>query len=152
MKFDIAIIGFGVIGTESLFKLTQKHYQKKELRIVVVEKYIKKIPGGIAYNKINSKFGFFNNPLRLSNIEFIKWIKKKENIENLVKFIKENKDYNLNTWLLNNRNFENKEIEKFDEIYLPRLFYSFFLEEKIIKILKNISKKNYYQILPRRTN
>ena len=60
---------------------------------------------------------------------------------NLVKFIKENKDYNLNTWLLNNRNFENKEIEKFDEIYLPRLFYSFFLEEKIIKILKNISKK-----------
>jgi hypothetical protein len=141
MQFDVAIIGFGVIGTESLFKLTQRHNQKKILRIAIIEKDIKKVPGGIAYNKLDSKFGFFNNPLRLSNIEFINWIKKKKNIENLIKFIHENKDYNLNNWLKSNKNFKNKKIENFDEIYFPRLFYSFFLEEKIKKILNNISKK-----------
>ena len=84
---------------------------------------------------------FFNNPLRLSSIEFIRWIKKKQNINKLCTFIKENKDFNLEGWLLKNKNFEKKNIQKFDEIYLPRLTYSFFLEEKIKNIMKFIKNK-----------
>jgi len=141
MKFDVAIIGLGVIGTESLFKLTENLNKKKRLRIAIIEKNIKKIPGGIAYNKKNSKFGFFNNPLRLSNLEFIKWVKKEKNIEKLINFINENKDFNLDNWLIKNKDFKNKKINKFSEIYLPRLTYSFFLEDKLKKIIKNISKK-----------
>ncbi len=77
MIFDIAIIGFGVIGTESLYKITKNLNKSDSIKIAIIERDISKIPGGIAYSKENSKFGFFNNPLRLSNLEFIRWIKKK---------------------------------------------------------------------------
>ena len=141
MNFDVTIIGFGVIGMESLFKLTQKLNKKRVFKIAIIEKDIKKVPGGVAYNKLDSKFGFFNNPLRLSSPEFIKWIKKEKNIDKLLKFINDNKDYNLDKWLINNKDFINKKINKFSEIYFPRLTYSFFLEEKLRKIIHNISKK-----------
>tara|TARA_B110001450_G_scaffold176879_1_gene165202 strand:+ start:736 stop:2289 length:1554 start_codon:yes stop_codon:yes gene_type:complete len=141
MIFDIAIIGFGVIGTESLYKIAKNLNKSATIKIAIIERDISKIPGGIAYNKENSKFGFFNNPLRLSSIEFIRWIKKKQNINKLCTFIKENKDFNLEGWLLKNKNFEKKNIQKFDEIYLPRLTYSFFLEEKIKNIMKFIKNK-----------
>ena len=139
MNFDIAIIGFGVIGTESLYKITSGLNLKKKIKIAIIEKDISHIPGGVAYSKNKSKYGFFNNPLRLSNGEFKRWIKKKKNIEKIIKFINDNKDYNLSSWLSNNINFKKKKI--LNEIYLPRLFYSFFLEEKIRRSIKNISKK-----------
>tara|TARA_B100000795_G_C22802903_1_gene442920 strand:- start:1690 stop:3243 length:1554 start_codon:yes stop_codon:yes gene_type:complete len=141
MIFDIAIIGFGVIGTESLYKITKNLNKSDSIKIAIIERDISKIPGGIAYSKENSKFGFFNNPLRLSNLEFIRWIKKKQNINKLCTFIKENKDFNLEGWLIKNKNFERKNIKKFDEIYLPRLTYSFFLEEKIKNIMKFTKNK-----------
>ena len=43
------------------------------------EKNLNNIPGGIAYSKISSKFGYFNNPLRLSHPSFINWIKIDKN-------------------------------------------------------------------------
>ncbi len=78
MNFDIAIIGFGVIGTESLYKITSGLNLKKKIKIAIIEKDISHIPGGVAYSKNKSKYGFFNNPLRLSNGEFKRWIKKKK--------------------------------------------------------------------------
>ena len=75
MNNHITILGFGVIGTEALSHLLKKKVKKK-LTISVIEKDFSNIPGGIAYSKIKSKYGFFNNPLRLSNVEFINWIKK----------------------------------------------------------------------------
>ena len=77
MNFNIIILGFGVIGTESLFEIVKK-YKKKNINIAVIEKNINNIPGGIAYSKLNSKYGFFNNPLRISNKEFIGWVKRKK--------------------------------------------------------------------------
>ena len=77
MNNHIVILGFGVIGTEALYQLLKKKIKKK-LLISIVERDFSNIPGGIAYSEIKSKYGFFNNPLRLSNIEFIKWIKKKK--------------------------------------------------------------------------
>ena len=59
MIFDIAIIGFGVIGTESLYKIAKNLNKSATIKIAIIERDISKIPGGIAYNKENSKFGFF---------------------------------------------------------------------------------------------
>ena len=58
MKYDLAIIGFGVIGVESLHKITEKINKSKQFNIAVIEKDLKNIPGGVAYSKLNSKFGF----------------------------------------------------------------------------------------------
>ena len=102
MKFDLTIVGFGVIGTESLHKLSQSIKKDKNFKIAIIEKDLNKIPGGIAYNQIDSKYGYFNNPLRLSNTEFIRWIKNRKNINKLILFIQNYKNYNLNTWLINN--------------------------------------------------
>ena len=141
MKYNILLLGFGVIGTEALSKIVEDYKGKKILNIVIVDKNINNIPGGIAYSKAYSKFGFFNNPLRLSNPEFIKWIKTKKNIIKIKNFIIKNKDFNLVSWLNKNKDFNNVRTNKFNEIYLPRLTYSFFLEEKIMNILKKIKKK-----------
>ena len=129
MKFDLTIVGFGVIGTESLHKLSQSIKKDKNFKIAIIEKDLNKIPGGIAYNQIDSKYGYFNNPLRLSNTEFIRWIKNRKNINKLILFIQNNKNYNLNTWLINNK-LLNLSVKKFDEIYFPRLTYSFFFTRK----------------------
>ncbi len=142
MQTNITIIGFGVIGTEALSKICERHKnkQKKILNIVIVEKNLRNIPGGEAYSEYQSKFGFFNNPLRISNLEFVKWLKKKENIKKLCN-IALNKKYNLKDWLKLNDFFCKKKINKFDELYVPRFFYSLFLQEKIFQSLKN-KKKN----------
>ena len=143
MKYNILLVGFGVIGVEALSKIVNDYKGKKKLRIIVVDKNIKNVPGGVAYSKQQSKFGFFNNPLRLSNPEFIKWIKKSKNIIKIKKFIYSKKDFNLSGWLKKNEAFNKKDTKKFDEIYLPRLTYSFFLEEKIVNLLKKVKKKRY---------
>mgnify|MGYP001281986675 CR=1 FL=1 len=141
MQTNITIIGFGVIGTEALSKICERHKnkQKKILNIVIVEKNLRNIPGGEAYSEYQSKFGFFNNPLRISNLEFVKWLKKKENIKKLCN-IALNKKYNLKDWLKLNDFFCKKKINKFDELYVPRFFYSLFLQEKIFQSLKNKKK------------
>ncbi len=143
MIFDIVIIGFGVIGTETLFQISKNLKKKQKVKIAIIEKDINNIPGGVAYSKKNSRFGFFNNPLRLAPPEFINWIKKEENIKKLIEFIKKNRNYRLNNWLFINKNFINRNIRKFDEIYFPRLTYSLFLEDKIKKIFNYSNKKNF---------
>ena len=84
MPFDFTIIGFGVIGVEMLhgikkYLLKKKQKNNKKIRIAIIEKNLKNIPGGVAYSQKNSKFGYFNNPLRLSHPEFIKWFNLNEN-------------------------------------------------------------------------
>ena len=101
MNFNIIILGFGVIGSEALFELI-KNSKYKNVNIAIIEKDIENIPGGVAYSKLNSRHGYFNNPLRISNPEFIKWIKNKKNIEKLLSFIKLNPSYDLNVWLSKN--------------------------------------------------
>ena len=105
MKYDLAIIGFGVIGVESLHKITEKINKSKQFNIAVIEKDLKNIPGGVAYSKLNSKFGFFNNPLRLSHPSFKSWINNKENIYKIINFINKNPSFRLKNWLsINNKN------------------------------------------------
>ena len=87
MKFDISIIGYGVIGVESLFELTDK-IKKTKLNIAIIDKDLNNIPGGVAYSKTKSKFGFFNNPLRLSHPSFKKWLRDKKNIVRIINLSK----------------------------------------------------------------
>ena len=146
MKFDISIIGYGVIGVESLYELTDKIKKKTKLNIAIIDKDLNNIPGGIAYSKAKSKFGFFNNPLRLSHPSFKQWLKDKKNIVRIINFIKNNYDYMLDEWLsLNIKNLTKKNIS--GEIYFPRLVYSFYLEDKIrdtIKLSKKIKLKLFF--------
>ena len=140
MKYDLAIIGFGVIGVESLHAIATKINKNKKINIAIIEKDIKNIPGGVAYSKLKSKFGFFNNPLRLSHPSFKSWIQNKKNIHKIINFIKKNPTYNLEKWLLTNiKNLLKKNIP--GETYFPRLVYSFYLEDKIFDFFKIKSKK-----------
>ncbi len=170
MLFDFAIIGFGVIGVETLHgikKALPKYIKRKKINIAIIEKNLNNIPGGVAYSKENSKFGYFNNPLRLSHPKFIKWFNLKSNRKLIINFLKKNINYNLYNWLKKNESNLNKKFNDYKEIYLPRLIYSFFLKDKIINFLKltkklnislkfykgnaiNLKKKNYYEIFPQK--
>ena len=125
----------------------KKINKKKKFKIIVIEKDIRNIPGGVAYSKKNSKFGFFNNPVRLSHPSFISWLNKKKNISRLTDFINNNPSYFLKKWLIDNYNNLIKK-KSLKEIYFPRLIYSFYLEDKIKDIVKIITKKkvliNFY--------
>ena len=102
MLFDFTIIGFGVIGTETLNGikkvLLKKQKQTKKIKIAIIEKNLNNIPGGVAYSRVNSKFGFFNNPLRLSHPDFIKWFNLKVNRKLLINFSMKNHSYGLKIW------------------------------------------------------
>ena len=170
MLFDFTIIGFGVIGVEMLHGikkhlLKKKQKNNKKIRIAIIERNLKNIPGGVAYSQENSKFGYFNNPLRLSHPEFIKWFNLTENKTKIIDFSKNNPSYNLKIWAKKNEYILKKKYDDYKEIYLPRLIYSFYLKEKILQFLEckkkmNISLKiyrgevnqiknnNFYKIFP----
>ncbi len=135
--YDLIIIGFGVIGSESLYAINKLHNNKNsKIRIAIIDKDLKNIPGGIAYSLEKSKYGFFNNPLRLSHPEFKKWINKPKNFKKCCKFLSDNPSYNLNDWLGKNKKISNNILE----MYFPRFFYSFYLSEKILKVIENKNK------------
>tara|TARA_B100000900_G_scaffold112160_1_gene93806 strand:- start:1107 stop:2657 length:1551 start_codon:yes stop_codon:yes gene_type:complete len=147
MLFDFTIVGFGVIGVETLHGikknlLKKKIRNKKKIRIAIIEKNLSNIPGGVAYSLENSKFGFFNNPLRLSHPEFIKWFNLVENKKKIINFSLTNTSFNLKKWAKKNQSILNQRYSEYKEIYLPRLIYSFYLEEKILQFLKYKKKMN----------
>jgi uncharacterized NAD(P)/FAD-binding protein YdhS len=162
MLFDFTIIGFGVIGAQTLLGikkllLNKKQKSVRKIRIAIIEKNLKNIPGGVAYSKVNSKFGYFNNPLRLSHPEFIKWFNLKDNRERLIDFSKNNPSYNLNVWIKKNESTLKMNYQNYKEIYLPRLIYSFYLKDEIKEFLNykkkmNISLKIYQGEVKKLTN
>ena len=94
MVFDLAIIGCGVIGVETLHEIRKtlsKNKKSKKIKIAIIEKNLDNIPGGVAYSVKNSKFGFFNNPLRLSHPDFIKWFNLYKNKKKILEFSKKKK-------------------------------------------------------------
>ena len=139
----LIISGFGVIGTEVFHQIIKKNKFKK-LHISVIEKKFSNFPGGVAYSKLNSRYGFFNNPLRLSNNEFKNWVKKIPNQRKLIKYFRDNKNLKLDKWLKKNVKKNTYEFLNLKEIYLPRSAYSIFLEEKFSQTLKILSKKKRF--------
>ena len=143
MLFDLTIIGFGVIAVETLHGIQKefKNKKRKVFKIAIVEKDLNNFLGGVAYSKSKSRYGYFNNPLRLSHPDFIKWINTNKNKKKIINFIKQNPKYNLNDWLGENEQKFIKNTKIYKEIYLPRLAYSFFLEDKLYSFLS--FKKKY---------
>ena len=144
MKLDLLFVGFGVITTETIANLSKIYVKKNQIKIGIVEKDLKNVPGGIAYSLNKSKYGYFNNPLRLSPNRFINWFKKKINKKKIINFVKSEKRDDLTNWYENYKKLilNNKSSK---ELYLPRFVYSFYLHDLINQFFflkkKNISIK-----------
>ena len=136
----LIISGFGVIGTEVFHQIIKRNKFKK-LHISIIEKDFSNFPGGVAYSKLKSRYGFFNNPLRLSNNEFKNWVKNISNQKKLIKYFKNNKNLNLENWINKNVKKNQYSFSNFKELYLPRSAYSIFLEDKFSQSLKILTKK-----------
>ena len=145
MEKHIIISGFGVIGTEVLDQLVKKN-KKDKLKISIIDKNFSNFPGGIAYSINNSKYGFFNNPLRLSSDDFKKWIKNRKNQKKLIDFFKFKKELKLQKWLQNNTSKDQKNFKDIEQIYLPRISYSIFLKEKFLNVIASLKKNIFIKI------
>ena len=140
MNENLIISGLGVIGTEALHGIVKRNKSKK-LKIFIIEKDYSNFPGGVAYSTSKSKYGFFNNPLRLSNEEFKDWVKNVSNQKRLIHYFRENKDLKLKKWLEKNVAKNNYKFKNLRELYLPRSAYSVFLRDKIKNTFKILKKK-----------
>ena len=87
MYYNHIAIGGGVIGMNSTLNFLKKllssfSFSKKIIRkkylLAIIDNNIENIPGGIGYGRTTSKFGFFNNPLRLSQKAFQKFYSDKK--------------------------------------------------------------------------
>lgn len=152
MHFSYISVGGGVTGIETLVTIINgikkklnksKKFTNKKITVAVIDKNLNNIPGGVAYGFENSKYGYFNNPIRLSPEKFTNWIFKKKNRLNLKRYLETHGGYTGQIWLKKNKNFFKEENQKkFDELYVPRTLFNFWMEEKLIKILYDIKKIN----------
>lgn len=141
MKFDLIFIGAGIGSSTALINILNKK-RKKKITIGVIDKNIENFPGGVGYSRILSKNGFFNNPCRLSPNKFVSWTIKKKNKINLINHLNEQKSYSYLRWLKENTKLFLKARKKSDvkEIYYPRVFYNFWLESEINRVIKKVNK------------
>lgn len=140
------IVGGGVIGTLTLvniINLIQKKKIKKgsTIKIGIVDKNLNNFPGGVAYSFKNSYFGYFNNPIRLSNLDFIRWVKQEENKQKILNYLGKYGGLSGREWIEENKNiFLKKDSKEFMELYLPRFSYELWLEDLFLKCLYNLKK------------
>ncbi len=145
MSERLIISGFGVIGTEVLHQIIKRNKFKK-IHISIIEKNYSNFPGGVAYSKLSSKYGFFNNPLRLSNNGFKGWVAKNINQKRLINFFRQNKNLKLDQWLKKNVKENKDKFLNLRELYLPRIAYAIYLEDMFFKSLKVLKKKKFIKI------
>lgn len=143
MKYDCAIIGAGLSGItllNSLVENLKKNKKSKKINICVIDKDKDLIAGGVAYSIKLSTSGFFNNPLRLSHPEFIRWIKKKKNLKSIKNYLLVHGSCVEKNWAKKNFNYNNFD---FSEEYFPRVVVNFWLKDllkrTLIKAKPNIS-------------
>jgi hypothetical protein len=146
MIFDLTFIGGGVGGSFGLINFLNnisKIKKKTVIKIAIVDKNLKNIPGGVPYSENLSSNGFFNNPCRLSPEEFIIWSLKNNNKLLLVNYLKKQKNHAIKSWLnLNQKKYlKSQNIKEINEIYFPRIFLNFWLKDLYKKVVQN-KKKN----------
>ncbi len=145
-------IGGGVGNTIAVSKLIDALFELSlsqndlipQQKIVIIDRY-RYFAGGVPWGKETHPTSFFNNPTRLTEPqqEFKTWLLN--NLENLLNYVKEMSGKVGKNWLDNNRvNLCNGNI---DEIYFPRRFYGFFLEDKLYKTLQKARDLNIPVIL-----
>ena len=142
-------IGGGVTGIETLISIVQtikrklertKKSKKNKILLGIIDKNSENIPGGVAYGFKNSQYGYFNNPIRLSPKLFSNWILQEKNKFKLQNYLKRYGGYTGEMWLKKNYDFfNNKEKEKLEEIYIPRVLLNFWMEEKLLKLFEEVA-------------
>ena len=150
MDFFYTSIGGGITGIETLINIVQslkkhkfKQKRNKIINLAIIDKKPENIPGGVAYGFHNSQYGFFNNPLRLSPKNFANWVKQKKNKRRIIDYLDRYGGYTGKKWIKNNKKILNKNNHKnFKELYLPRVSANFWMEDKLINLIKIIDKIN----------
>jgi hypothetical protein len=141
MKFDLIFIGAGIGSSTALINILTK-LKKKKITIGMIDKNIDNFPGGVGYSRNLSRNGFFNNPCRLSPNKFVSWTLKKRNKINLINYLNIQNSYSYLRWVKENAEVFLKAKKKIDvkEIYYPRVFYNFWLESEVNRVIKKTSK------------
>ena len=150
MKFSHVAIGGGITGIETTIKIIQEFYRNyknnkfaKKLSIAIVDRSPDNIPGGVAYGLRISKYGYFNNPIRLSPKIFQDWIFDKKNKKKIIDYLKKNGGSTGHKWIKKNKKILfSLDKKKLSELYIPRAISNRWMEEKLIKLLNEIKKKN----------
>ena len=143
-------IGGGITGVETIIStinriekiIRSKKKINKKIIFGIVDKNPENIPGGVAYGFKKSLYGYFNNPLRLSPVKFTNWVLKKNNKIKLINYLKAYGGYTGAEWIKKNeKEFFSKGKNQQKEIYIPRALMNYWMEEKLIFLLKKIKKK-----------
>ena len=150
MHFSHISIGGGITGLETIisaFTNIQRQLKKsKKIIFAIIDKNPENIPGGVAYGFKNSQFGYFNNPIRLSPVQFTKWLIKKENKKKIISYLKIHGGYTGKEWIKKNINIlYSSKIKQINELYIPRTIANFWMEQRLLLLIskmKKISKKN----------
>ncbi len=150
MRFSHISIGGGITGLETIisaFTNIQKKLKKsKKIIFAIIDKNPENIPGGVAYGFKISQFGYFNNPIRLSPVQFTKWLIKKENKKKIINYLKIHGGYTGKDWIKKNINIlYSSKIKQINELYIPRTIANFWMEQRLLWLIskmKKISKKN----------
>ena len=155
MNFTHTSIGGGIVGVEttiSIFNniclyLKNKKFQKKLkgkiFSFAIIDAKPQNIPGGVAYGFEASQYGYFNNPVRLSPIDLKKWISLKNNKKKLITYLKKYGGFTGKAWLRENLKILNSSNKKsFAELYFPRVLANFWMEEKLLLLIKKMKKIN----------
>ena len=150
MHFSHISIGGGITGLETIisaFTNIQRQLKKsKKIIFAIIDKNPENIPGGVAYGFKNSQFGYFNNPIRLSPVQFTKWLIKKENKKKIISYLKIHGGYTGKDWIKKNINIlYSSKIKQINELYIPRTIANFWMEQRLLWLIskmKKISKKN----------
>ena len=144
MIYDHISIGGGVIGINTTINLLKKFLKcklTKKIKLCVVDKNLSNIPGGIAYGKKTSIHGYFNNPLRLSHLELQKYYSKIKNFKKIENYLNTfGSNYDLKKFNENFNILKKKDKKKINELYLPRVAFSFLQESSFINILNKVKK------------
>ena len=96
MIFDYIAIGSGVAGLSSIenllisLKKNTKKILNKNISLALIDREPKNIPGGVGYSFNTAKYGYFNNPLRLSPKDFIYTVKNDFTFKNeIINYLKQ---------------------------------------------------------------
>ena len=146
MKFSHISIGAGITGIETILALTKEVDRKKKkispkFLIGIIDKNPENISGGVGYGFKISKYGFFNNPIRLSPKPFRKWLSDKKIKEKIIHYLKIHGGLTGNHWIKKNKDkLFSKDIKEFNELYIPRATLNIWMEERLILLIKKIKK------------
>ena len=145
MHFSHISIGGGITGLETIisaFTNIQRQLKKsKKIIFAIIDKNPENIPGGVAYGFKISQFGYFNNPIRLSPVQFTKWLIKKENKKKIISYLKIHGGYTGKDWIKKNINIlYSSKIKQINELYIPRTIANFWMEQRLLWLISKMKK------------